>query len=82
MKIYEIFINRRMVNDYIIGRINGYIYILTGMPEIEYGWGVSEDGKDCFIRYKATEEQNRSVVECIEKNYSKAFAGIRVIEEL
>ena len=79
MKTYELLINGNVVNDYILGRISGIIYVIAGMPEVAYAWRITEDHKNCTVKYDATEEQHKAIIECIDKNYPKALGGVREI---
>lgn len=81
MKTYEMLINGApATNEYIRGRISGFVAVLTGMPDKGYPWMVDADERDWFMRYDATEEQHNTIVACIEKYYPNAFAGAKVVE--
>jgi hypothetical protein len=81
MKTYEMLINGApATNDYIRGRISGFITVLTDMPDMTYGWVCDKTEREWITKYIATEEQHKAIVACIEKYYSNAFAGVRVIE--
>ena len=79
MKMYEMLIEGMATSEYIRGRISGIIYALSGMPKKGYGWRVEADGRDWFLCFNATEDQKRSIVECIETLYPKAFMGVREV---
>jgi hypothetical protein len=82
MKTYEVLINGEpMTNEYIRGRISGFIAVLTGMPDKGYPWRTWEDGLGWTTRYDATEEQHEAIRACIEKYYPNAYAGVKVIEK-
>jgi hypothetical protein len=81
-KTYEMLINGEpMTNDYIRGRISGFVTVLTGMPEKGYPWKVWEDAGDYLMRYDATEEEHAAIKACLDKYYPDAYAGVRVIEK-
>jgi hypothetical protein len=80
MKTYEVLLHGPAMNDYIKGRINGIIYALSGMPEKEYAWTMSKNTPDVTMRFDATEEQCEAIVSSLNKLYSKAFLGVRVVE--
>ena len=80
MKTYEVLINGMAVNDYILGRISGVIHAVTGMSERGYAWVVSECGRDCTMKYDATEAQHKTIVDYLNKFYFHAFAGAKVVE--
>lgn len=80
MKKYEILIDGKASNSYVRGRINGMIFVLTGMPEVSFGYAKSKDGVEWVMCYVATEEQHKAVVECLEKHYPKAFVGWKEVE--
>lgn len=69
-------------NDYIRGRISGFITVLTGMPDMTYGyaWREWEKKPDYLTKYVATEEQHEAIMECIKKYYPKACIGVRIVE--
>ena len=71
MKTYSVFMRdgKIRLNEYIRGRINGVIYVLTGMPEKRYPSDVKEDGSCAFQYFDATEAQFEMVRNCVEKLY-------------
>ena len=82
MKTYEMLINGApATNDYIRGRISGFVTVLTGMPDMTYGWTTDKTTRDWLTKYTATEEQHEAIKACIEKYYPDAYAGVRVIEK-
>ena len=81
MKTYEMLINGApATNDYIRGRISGFITVLTGMPDMTYGWTTDKTTRDWLTKYIATEDQHKAIKACIEKYYPDAYVGVRVIE--
>jgi hypothetical protein len=81
MKTYKILINGATVtNDYIRGRISGFITVITGMPEMTYGWSHGECMCDWITKYNATKEQHEAIVECIGRYYPDAVVGVIVVE--
>lgn len=80
MKKYEILVHGPAANDYIMGRISGIIYALSGMPEKEYAWKIESDGLDCLLIYEATEEQHLTITRCVYHLYPKAYVGARSLE--
>ena len=79
MKKYEMLVHGPAVNNYIMGRISGIIYVLSGMPEKEYVWKIESDGRDCLLIYEASEEQHLAITRCIHHRYPKAYVGAREI---
>lgn len=78
MKTYEILINSKLANKYIIGRISGIIHALTGMPKKEYP--IWEGDLDTLMRFDATEEQAKSVTDCLNNLYPNIYMGMREVE--
>jgi hypothetical protein len=78
MKTYEILIDSRLTNKYINGRINGIIYVLTGMPKKQYRWEVDE--RDTTMWFDATEEQAKAVADCLNNLYPNIYMGMREVE--
>lgn len=79
METYEILLNRYLMDDYVEGCIAGLIYIATGMPD-DSDYFYREDGLVTTMRFEATEEQVRMVVECINKLHPDVYRGVRVAE--
>ena len=78
MKTYEILINSKLANKYIMGRISGIIYALTGMPK--KGYPIWEGERDSLMRFDATEEQSAAVHNCLNNLYPNIYVGMKVIE--
>ena len=79
METFEILLNRYLMDEYIEGCIAGLIYIATGTPD-DYGYIYSEDGPVATMRFDATKDQVRTVVECINKLRPEVYAGVKVAE--
>ena len=56
------------LNEYIQGRISGFIHILSGMPEMSYSWMRSGEGIET-LRFDCTDEQFALIKATIDKQY-------------
>lgn len=79
MHTYEILLNPKAVNQFMMGRIGGVVYVLSGRPKREYAW-VQDDDCDLTWMFEATEGQADEIRECLNEMYPKAFVGMRVVE--
>ena len=66
-KTYEILLNGHLMDDYTMGCLTGIIYV--GSEDIPVA-----------VRFNATEEQVRTVVECINNLCPDIYAGVKVAE--
>ena len=78
MKTYELLVDGRWANPYIRGRFVGIIQGLTG-DELKYAWETDKDELEWTIRFDATEEQYKTVMEYLNKDCTRAFVGCREI---
>lgn len=72
MKTYRITIfDIDKLNDYIIGKISGIIWGISGMPEVEAAWMKNKKENLEHHRFCCTEEQCQAIFDAINKRYGK-----------
>ena len=76
-KTYRLIIDGVATNDYIRGRISGMIDVLTGQPEIGYGWCMARGDVHWMTAFSANDEEYKSVIECVEKYYPNAILLVK-----
>ena len=79
METYEILLNRYLMDDYVEGCIAGLIYIAKGKPD-DPSYDLAVDGPVTTMRFDATADQVRTVVECINNLHPDVYRGVRVAE--
>ena len=67
--VYEIVIDAEKVNDYIRGRINGMIYILTRKPDMSFGWSSKRAHNRWLTKTQCSEETFNEIIKTIEHVY-------------
>lgn len=77
MKTYLIYIDGKKTNTYIRGRISGMIYVLTGQPEMTFGWAKARGDIHYMTKVVATEEQLTAITDCIKKVYPDAILLVK-----
>lgn len=80
MKTYKIYVDGNKTNDYIRGRISGMIYVLTGQPEMTYGWCTARGGVHLLTRVDVEAEQMEAIKNCINKVYPDAILLVKEVE--
>lgn len=71
--VYEIVIDAEKVNDYIRGRINGMIYILTRKPDMSFGWSNNLAHNRWLTKVQCSDETFKEIVETINHVYPEVI---------
>lgn len=77
--IYEIVIDAEKVNDYIRGRINGMVYILTRKPDMSWGWSSALAHNRWLTKTSCSEETFKEIIDTIEHVYPGVILETRQV---
>lgn len=75
MTNFVIHLDNTRLNDYQIGRINGIIWALTGMPEHRYPIRMSTDKTVCQMTFETDADGMYAVQKAINKLYPDVFVS-------
>ena len=73
--LYEITLNKKKLNEYQLGRINGMIHILTGQPE--KGYALRENDDICKMVFETDADGMFNIQDAI----NKVYPGVIVSED-
>ena len=71
--LYEIILDENKLNEYQIGRVNGIIYVLSGMPEKRHPIKRYENIGRCRMFFESDEETLFNIRSTIDKLYPGAM---------
>ena len=75
--IYEIILDGEKLNDYMRGRISGFIYMLVRKPDKSFPWRSRETDNRWFVTTRCSPEVFKEIIETIEHVYP----GVIINEE-
>ena len=72
---YYIVVDGKKTTEYTRGRINGMIYVLSGMPAMSYGYTrrASDDHEHYITAFEGDEIMLQTIVKTINEVYSDAI---------
>lgn len=80
MKTYKILVDARTANDYIMGRISGIIYVLTGMPKRQYPWERNHEYDWTMMFDAENDTQAWAVADCLNNMHPTSYLGMICVE--
>lgn len=71
---YCVVLDGKMTTEYTRGRINGIIYVLSGMPQISYGY--TREATEYFDHYITAFEGDEDMCQTIGKTINELYPGV------
>lgn len=75
--IYEIALDKNMLNEYQLGRISGMIHILTGQPESGFPQKHDENRNVCLMMFETDSNGMFNIQDAI----NRVYPGVIVSED-